>query len=259
MSRVYLHQQIGGSGPNLVLSHSLSSNMSMWDAQREVLERHFTVIRFDTRGHGKSDAPAGPYTMDELADDAAGLLDELGLTRAVWVGISLGGMIGQVLALARPDLVDRLVLADTTSGYPPEAKQSWSDRIASVEKGGMDAVVDGTLSRWLTDGFRAANPDAVARIRSMILSTDPSGFIGCANAVSGFAVGDRIGAIACPTLVLVGEFDQATPPDMARGIAAAIPNAVLEVIPGAAHQSAIEQPDLFNRHLLSFLDVAVTR
>jgi 3-oxoadipate enol-lactonase len=251
-----LHYEINGSGPPLVLAHSLSSNMSMWEEQRALLERHFQVIRFDVRGHGKSPVPKGPYTMRALAGDAAALLDRLGIRQVTWVGISLGGMIGQVLALERPELISRMVLADTTSGYPPAGQAAWVDRIAHVESGGMEAVVGGTLERWFTESFRDANPEIVARIRTMILATDPAGFVACGHAIRNFDVKDEIGAIACPVLVMVGEADHATPPEMSRAIAAAIPGARFELIPGAAHQSAIEQPVLFNSHLADFFGIS---
>lgn len=248
-----LHHVVSGRGPHLVLSHSLAATMAAWDAQLPLLEKHFTVVRFDTRGHGGSPVPAGPYTMEALADDAVALLDSLGIDKVVWVGISLGAMIGQVVALSRPALVERLVLADTTSGYPAAAKASWNERIAHVEHDGMMGVVDGTMARWFTEDFQKTNPGEVGRLRDMVLATDPAGFIGCASAVRDFDVKSEVHRIACPTLILVGEFDQATPPDMARSIAASIPGADFALIPNAGHQAAVEQPDRFNAELARFL------
>lgn len=250
-----LHFTVSGSGPVLVLVHSLASNSNLWEPQLPLLEKHFTVLRFDIRGHGKSPAPARAYTMKELAEDAIALFDEQGIERVIWVGVSLGAMIGQVVALERPDLIERLVLADTTSGYPPAVKASWNERIAHVQHDGMNGVVDGTLSRWFTEGFGIKHPEKLAQIREMILQADPAGFIGCGHAIRDFDVKSETHRISCPTLVMVGEHDQATPPDMARGIAASIPGAKFVSIPGAAHQAAVEQPAFFNAELAKFLDL----
>jgi 3-oxoadipate enol-lactonase len=250
-----LHFTIGGQGPHLVLAHSLASNSELWTAQLPLLEKHFTVLRFDIRGHGKSPVPAGAYTMDELADDAIALLDGQGIKKVIWVAVSLGAMIGQVVALKKPALIEKLVLADTTSGYPPAAQAAWNERIEHVEHDGMNGVVGGTLSRWFTEGFAAQQPQTFARIREMILATNPAGFIGCGHAIRDFDVKSETHRIKVPTLVIVGEHDLATPPDMARGIAASIPGAEFELIPNAAHQAAVEQPKAFNSALAKFLEI----
>jgi 3-oxoadipate enol-lactonase len=254
-----LHCAVSGSGPHLVLAHSLASNSDLWEEQLPFLEKHFTVLRFDIRGHGQSPVPAGAYTMEALAEDAIALLRARGIDKAVWVSVSLGAMIGQVVALKQPNLIERLVLADTTSGYPSAAKAAWNERIAHVEHDGMKGVVDGTLGRWFTEGFSTQYPEKLARIRDMILATDPVGFIGCGHAIRDFDVTSQTHRIACPTLVMVGEYDQATPPDMARGIAEQIPGAAFALIPNAAHQAAVEQPALFNAELAKFLDLPEAR
>ncbi|BCJ89949.1 3-oxoadipate enol-lactonase [Terrihabitans soli] len=250
-----LHFTVSGRGPHLVLAHSLASNSDLWSAQLPLLEKHFTVLRFDIRGHGRSPAPAGAYTMEELADDAIALLEGQGIKKVTWVAVSLGAMIGQVVALKKPDLIEKLVLADTTSGYPPPAQAAWNERIEHVEHDGMNGVVNGTLSRWFTEGFQTKHPDKFGRIREMILATNPAGFIGCGNAIRDFDVKSETHRISCPTLVMVGEHDQATPPDMARGIAASIPGAKFVLIPDAAHQAAVEQPSFFNAELAKFLNL----
>lgn len=250
-----LHCTVSGSGPYLVLAHSLASNSDLWEPQLPLLEKHFTVLRFDIRGHGRSPAPAGAYTMRELADDAIALLAERGIEKVTWVSVSLGAMIGQVVALERRDLIERLVIADTTSGYPPAAQAAWNERIAHVEHDGMNGVVDGTLGRWFTGSFRTQHPEKFQQIREMILATNPAGFIGCGNAIRDFDVKSQTHRIKCPTLVMVGEHDQATPPDMGRSIAASIPGAKFAVILGAAHQAAVERPSLFNAELANFLDI----
>jgi 3-oxoadipate enol-lactonase len=254
-----LHFTVGGQGPHLVLAHSLASNSELWTEQLPLLEKHFTVLRFDIRGHGKSPAPAGPYTMEELADDAIALLEGQGIKKVIWVAVSLGAMIGQVVALKKPGLIEKLVLADTTSGYPPPAQAAWNERIEHVEHDGMNGVINGTLSRWFTESFSKDQPETFARIREMILATNPIGFIGCGHAIRDFDVKSQTSRIACPTLVMVGEHDQATPPDMARGIAASIPGAEFVLIPNAAHQAAVEQPAAFNAELAKFLNIAEAR
>jgi 3-oxoadipate enol-lactonase len=248
-----IHCEISGSGPWLTLSHSLSCDLSMWQPQRAALEKRFTLLRFDTRGHGQTDAPAGPYTFELLTDDVLGLLDALKIERTHFCGLSMGGMIGQHLALKAPDRIDRLVLADTTSRMPAEARPLWAERIRVAQEQGMAAHVQPTLERWFTAPWRAAHPETMERIGALIRATPVAGYVGCAQAIAGFDVSDRLGGIRAPTLVIVGREDAGTPPAMAQAIAAAIPGARLEIVPEAAHLSNIEQADAFNRLLLDFL------
>ncbi|MBZ0143536.1 MAG: 3-oxoadipate enol-lactonase, partial [Rhodocyclaceae bacterium] len=235
------------------LSHSLCCDVSMWQPQLAALEKHFTVLRFDTRGHGGSDAPAGAYTFDQLADDVLGLLDALKIGRTHYCGLSMGGMIGQHLALKAPQRIDRLVLADTTSRMPAEAQPLWAERIRIAQEQGMAAHVQPTLERWFTAPYRAAHPEVMERIGSLICSTPPAGYVGCAHAIAGIDITGRLSAIQAPTLVIVGRDDVGTPPAMSEAMAAAIPGARLEIISEASHLSSIEQADAFNRLLLDFL------
>lgn len=248
-----IHYEVSGRGPWLVLSHSLCCDGSMWTPQLAALEPHFSVLRFDTRGHGGSDAPAGPYTFDQLCDDVLGLLDTLKIGRAHFCGLSMGGMIGQHLALKAPERIDRLVLADTTSRMPPEARPLWAERIRVARTQGMAAHVQPTLERWFTAPYRAAHPEVMERIGALIRATPVAGYVGCAEAISRIDVTDRLKGIRAPTLVIVGDQDLGTPPAMSEAIAAAIPGARLEVIAGASHLSNIEQAQAFNRLLLDFL------
>jgi 3-oxoadipate enol-lactonase len=240
------------AAPWVVLSHSLACDHTMWDPQMEAL-RDFRVLRFDTRGHGASEAPAGEYTMDQLAADVHALLDALRIDRFHFVGLSMGGMIGQQLALRVPLRMATLTLADTTSRYPLEARPMWDQRIALVRAQGMDALVPTTLERWFTARFREQQIETVARIAATIRATRVPGYIGCAWAISHIDLTARLASVGCPTLVIVGAEDRGTPPEMAEDIARAIEGARLEVIAAAAHLSNIEQPAQFNRLLRAFL------
>lgn len=251
---ISIHYTIEGNGPWVTLSHSLTTDLSMWDQLAAALAPSFTVLRYDTRGHGKSSAPQGSYSFDELTADVVGLLDALDIESTHFLGLSMGGMIGQHLALAAPQRVDKLVIASSTSRIPPEAGPLWDERIALVRAQGCAATVDGTLGRWFTPGFRAARPEVMARIGKLVAATPAAGYIGCAGAIRALDITAQIGAIAAPTLVVVGADDPGTPPAMSEVIAAAIPGARLERIPSASHLCCIEQPEIFNRLVRDFLE-----
>ena len=251
-----INYETAGNGPWVTLSHSLACNLHMWDEQMDALTKKYKVLRYDTRGHGKSDAPAGAYTLDELADDVHGLLTHLGIKQTHWVGLSLGGMIGQTFALKYPGVFRSVVLADTTSCYPAAGAPLWADRIKAVAAGGMQAVADATLARWLTEPYRKSHAQVVDRIGGYIRATPVAGFSGCCHAIPKINLTHRLKEIACPALVIVGEQDPGTPVAMAREIHAALPGSELVIIPSAAHLSNIEQPQAFNAALLGFLDRA---
>lgn len=246
---ITIRYEVQGSGPWVMLSHSLSCDLTMWDALAVALAPTFTVLRYDTRGHGRtslpSEAPEGPYSFEQLVGDVVGLLDALHIERTHFVGLSMGGMIGQHLALAHPARVDRLVIANSTSRIPPEAGPLWDERIAIARGEGCAGLVEGTLGRWFTPGFRAAQPLETARIGRLIAATPPAGYIGCAGAIRALDITARIDAIRAPTLVIAGADDPGTPPAMSEAIAARIPGARLEVIANASHLSCIEQPARF--------------
>jgi len=250
---IELHYVVEGSGPWVVMSHSLACDGSMWDEQATVLARDHRVLRFDTRGHGGSDAPEGEYTLEMLAEDAKGLLDGLGIRSCHWVGLSLGGMIGQTFALRYPAMFKTLTLCDTASGYPPEAAQMWQERIRTAREKGMGALVEGTIARWFTEPYRKSRKDTMERVSKMIRDTPVAGYAGCCHAIPKLHLTHRLNEIHCPTLVLVGEQDMATPVAAAREIQGAIAGAKLVVVPSAAHLSNIEQAEVFNRALLDFL------
>jgi len=245
---------IAGEGPVVTLSHSLGCNLSMWDDQVKVLTRHYRVLAFDTRGHGQSSAPPGPYSLDQMAEDFRGLLTGLGLKETHFVGLSMGGMIGQVFALTYPQMISSLVLCDTTSRYPGDVWPVWEERIKTVHEKGMQPMVEPTLQRWFTAGFRARRKDVIDKVSAMLHSTPPQGYAGCCHAIPKINATDRLGAILCPALVIVGEEDPGTPVAMAKAMHAALPSAELAILRSASHLSNMEQPEEFNRVLLRFLD-----
>jgi 3-oxoadipate enol-lactonase len=253
---IEIHYEREGSGPVVTFSHSLGCHLGMWDEQVKALRGRYTVLRYDTRGHGQSSAPAGAYTLDELAEDLKGLLDGLGVAETHFVGLSMGGMIGQTFALRYPARVRSLALCDTTSRYPAAAAGVWEERIRTVEARGMEPLVEPTLGRWFTASFRARRPDLMERVGGWIRATPPIGYVGCCHAIPKIDVTHRLGEVRCPALVLVGEEDPGTPVEMARDIHAALPTAELAILRSASHLSNVEQPEEFTRVLLGFLDKA---
>jgi 3-oxoadipate enol-lactonase len=246
------HYTVEGAGPWLVMSHSLACNSAMWGEQAELLARRFKVLRYDTRGHGQSDAPAGAYTLEMLADDAKGLLDALDVREAHWIGISMGAMIGQTLALKHPGVLQSLVLADTTSRNPPEAWPMWKERIEVAEAKGMEATVESTLARWFTEPYRKARPDRIQPIAGMIRATPVAGYAGCCHAIPKIDLTARLKEIRVPVLAITGAEDVAAPGT--RAIHENVPGSELVVIPSASHISNIEQPEAFNQALTRFYD-----
>lgn len=244
--------------PVLVLSPSLGSTLGMWDPQVADLAAQFRVVRYDPRAHGHSPVPPGPYEIADLADDVVRLMDRLGVERAHYCGLSLGGMIGIALGADHPDRVDRLVLCCTTAHFPSPAP--WVERAAVVRAKGTAAVADSVVERWLTPAFAADHPDIVARLRSMIEQTPDEGYAACCGAIERMDLRSALPRICAPTLVVAGEQDPSTPPEFLRRIAEAIPGARLAVLSPAAHLANIEQADAMTRLVLDHLtaDAAVT-
>jgi 3-oxoadipate enol-lactonase len=241
---------ITGEGPWLVMSHSLACSSGMWAPQVAALRDRHRVLCFDTRGHGGTDAPPGAYTLAQLADDLEGLLGALGIGRCHFMGLSMGGMIGMTHALKYPGRFESLLLCNTTSRIGPEVQPVWTQRIGIAQADGMAPLVEPTLARWFTAGFRATHADVSARVGEMIRSTPVAGFTGCCHAIPKIDLTDRLGAIRVPTLVIAGDQDVGTPVEAGRAIQQAIPGAQLAVIPSAAHLSNLEQPETFD-HLVS--------
>lgn len=248
-----IRYDIQGDGPWLILAHSLATDLTLWDDNLAALMPHFRVLRFDTRGHGGSSAPDMPYDFGMLTTDVLGLMDSLGVERAHFCGISMGGMIAQHVALAAPERIGKLVLVSTTSGFPSTTKAIWADRIQAVRAGGMDAQVVPTLERWFTAPYRAAHPEVMERIGGLIRATPAAGYIGSGQAIAALDVTERLSALRCPTLVIVGADDVGTPPAMGKRIAERIPGAHFASIPSASHLCNIEQASACNRLLADFL------
>jgi 3-oxoadipate enol-lactonase len=236
--------------PTLVLSNSIGSDWRMWDGLVPTLTARFRVLRYDTRGHGSSEVPPGPYTIAELAGDLIELLDELGIERPHLAGLSLGGMTGMWLAAHEPSRVDRIALLCTSALLGPA--QMWLDRAALVRAEGTGAVADAGVRRWLTEEFIAERPDVAAWCREMITGTSDEGYAGCCEAIAAMDLRADLPTITAPTMVISGADDPATPPSHAEIIADAIAGATLRVVPHAAHLATVEQPaaiaDLLLRH-----------
>lgn len=250
---VYYELEGPAGAPVVALSHSLAAALEMWESQMPVLRDSYRVLRFDTRGHGRSSAPSGPYTMEMLGMDAVGLLDSLGIPKVHFVGISMGGMIGQILALRHPERLEKLVLCDTTGRVPADAAPVWQERIRKAEREGMPALAEETLERWLSEKFRRDHPGVTESVRNMITNTPVAGYRGCSLAISQFDVLDDLPRVSAPTLILAGEKDQGTPVSAAEDIRDRIPGSGLAVIPAALHLTNIETAEEFNRLLLEFL------
>lgn len=252
---VTLSAQVEGEAgkPWLLLSNSLAADLSMWDDQMAHLTRTHRVLRYDTRGHGASAAPEGPYSFDDLVADMVALLDHVGAEQADVMGLSLGGMTALGLGLAHPARVRRMVVCDARADAPPPFVQSWDDRIAAIRAGGMAAVVEGTLARWFTP---AADPSVPARAKAMILGTSAVGYEGCAGALKRLDYLRHLGGMAVPVRYVVGAEDMGAPPPAMRAMAEATPGASFVEIPGTAHVPNMENPAAFAAALGDFLGAA---
>lgn len=245
------HVRLDGpaDGPSWVFANALGTDLRVWDTLAAVLPGK-RLVRYDKRGHGLSELTPGPYTMTELADDLAAVLDALGLKSTVIVGLSIGGMIALALAARRPDLVRALVLMDTAPRIG--TAEMWQERIATVEAEGVGALGEGTMARWFPEAFRRDHGDEVALWRTMLERTPAAGYAACCAAVRDADLEAVAAGLAVPSLCVVGEFDGSTPPDVVRGMAATIPGAEFELIPDAGHLPQVVRPDDVARCLVRF-------
>ena len=250
-ARMFYRMQGNAGLPVLVLSHSISTDHAMWELQVENLLPHFQILRYDTRGHGASDATAGEYSIEMLGNDILALADRLEISQFVFCGLSLGGAIGQWVAAHAPERVTHLVLANTSPQFVP--RTNWETRIAAVRKGGMSAVVDVAMQRFFSSETLAKQDPQVASIRSVFLGTDPVGYLGCCAALRDMNHSDLLKQIKAPTLVISGDRDVATPwSGHGERLAQEIPGARAIHLP-AAHLSNLERPHSFTTALLEFL------
>ncbi len=241
------------AGPVVMLSHALGSSKMMWQPQLAALEPTFRVLRYDTRGHGGSDAPPGPYTLNQLGDDAIGLLDALDIGEVHWVGLSMGGMIGQNIALRYADRLASVTLCDTIAVVPPDAQPMWSERIDLAQAQGLEPLADATMQRWFTASFRETHPETVAQIRAQMLKTTVAGYVGCCHAIRELNYLELLSTLSLPAALIVGEDDPTAPVAAAEAMCQRIPRAKLTVIPAAAHLSNVEQTAAFNDAVGGFL------
>ena len=236
--------------PVLMLSNSLGTNLHMWDDQAPAWAKEFRLVRYDRRGHGKSGVPKRPYSMDQLGRDALAIMDALSFDKVNWLGLSMGGMVGQWLGANAPNRINKLLLSNTHSYYPDKAL--WNDRIKVVDTGGIAATADATMERWFSKEFRERSPDKVARMRAMLMDTQAEGFLGCCCAIRDMDFRASNPSITAPTLVIVGAKDPATPPAAGEEIARAIQGAKVVSL-DAAHISNVEQPSKYTETVLGFL------
>jgi 3-oxoadipate enol-lactonase len=235
----------------LVLGGSLGTSGGMWDDQVEAFGEHFRVLRYDTRGHGGSPAPPGPYAMADLGLDLLALLDRLELERVSFCGLSIGGMVGMWASSEAPERFERLVLCCTVPHFPP--RDLWDERAATVRAEGMEPMVDPAIERWLTAEVRAARPEAEERLRAMLRATAAEGYAGCCEAIRDMDLRDRLGAIEAPTLVIAGSDDPSTPAERVREIAGAVAGARYVELPRTAHIANMGRPEDFSRAVLEHL------
>jgi 3-oxoadipate enol-lactonase len=245
---VRLHHRFDGpeSAPVVVFSNSIGTTLELWNAQVPAFAGPFRMLRYDQLGHGRSAVPPGPYAVEQLGGELLALLDELGVARFSFCGLSLGGTVGMWLGANAAGRLDRLVLAGTSAYLGPPER--WAERAEIVRAQGMEPLADATMGRWFTPAF-----DGAALFRQAFVATPPEGYAACCEALRDWDFRDELGTVAAPTLVLVGSEDPATPPDQAQAIADGTPGARLEVIPRAAHLLNVEQPDLFNRAVREYL------
>ena len=237
-------------GPAVILSNSLGADLSMWDAQAEALARHFRVIRLDTRGHGHSEAPVGDYSLAMLADDVLAVMDQLGVRRAHFIGLSLGGMIGQVLGARSGSRFASLTLCATFATTP---RQLWADRVEAVRAAGVAPLVEATLERWFTPQFRAQSPHVIDSVRKMIAGTSAAGYAGCAAAIRDMDLTGVPEQIKAPTLVIAAAQDPSAPPEAMRHLHTRIQGARYAEINDAAHVFPLEKPAEATTLIMNFL------
>src|SRR5262245_55428798 len=242
-----------GAAPAVILHHPLATDLTVWDELTTALLPRYRVVRFDARGHGASEATKAPYDFAMLTADVTGLMDHLKIARAHYLGLSMGGMVGQHLGLEQPQRFASLILCSTSSRIPAEAQPLWEERVKVAREKGMASQVELALSRWLAGSSSKKNPARAAQVTRYIEATPVEGYAGWCQAIRHRNVTDRLKAIKLPTRVIVGAEDPSTPPAAARVIHGEIAGSDLIEVPGTSHQLQVEDPDAFNGHVLEFL------
>jgi 3-oxoadipate enol-lactonase len=250
---ISINYQVDGpdGAPWLVLSNSLATNLAMWDDQARELGRAFRVLRYDQRGHGATEAPAGRYAFELLIADALALMDALAITKAHFAGLSMGGATALGLAQKHPDRLDRVIVCDSPCQSTPTSSQQWEERIVVAQRQGMEALVEPTLARWFPPGAIKVNPLHLDKVRQMIRTTPVNGFIGCAAALADHNYAAAVATVTRPVLFMVGEKDAAAAP--MRKLNEALPGSRYVELPGAGHISNLDQPEAFTRAVKDFL------
>lgn len=236
--------------PAIVFSNSLAASYEMWDEIEYRLAPHACLVRYDTRGHGRSDAPEDGYTIETLGQDVLAVLDKFEISRAIICGVSLGGLTAMWLGIHAPDRVSGLILANTAANFPPE--KMWRDRAATARSSGVGSFVQPSLERWVTSGYRDKHVSRVDELAAMIAGTSPAGYAGCCEVLAATNVLPDLSRISCPVRVIAGQHDPSTPPARAEEVDAAIPQADLVTL-DAAHISCVEAPDAFAEAVRDFL------
>ncbi len=247
-----LHYELEGpeDAPVLVLANSLGTNLSMWEGQTPELSQSFRLLRYNHRGHQGSEVPPGPYSISGLSSDLLALLDELGVEKFSFAGLSIGGMVGMWLASEVPDRVERLTLLCTSAKMDPEI---WKARIRTARESGTASMAPTVVERWFTPAFREAAPEMVKRAEHMVANTPDEGYAACCEAIRDMDLRDRLSGITAPTLIIAGEEDLATPPEHAELLRDSIPGSEMLVVPDAAHLANIERPESVTPAMLGHL------
>lgn len=243
--------------PAILLLNSLGTTTEMWAPQLSLLERYFQVIRMDTRGHGKSATPEGPYTFDMLVSDALGTLDRYGAKTASVMGCSLGSMTALGMGLRAPDRINQIICSAARADAPLPFQQSWDDRMGVIHTKGVAALWEGSLGNWLTPAFRDAHPSTVASMKAEFLKTTPGGYIGCAHALKGLDYLKDLPGLNVPTLFIAGSEDKGAPPNVMKAMCDTAKDASFVTIPDAGHIINVNTPNAFSLAVMDALGMAV--
>ncbi|MFD1796623.1 3-oxoadipate enol-lactonase [Paracoccus aurantiacus] len=236
-------------GKAVVFANSLGTDLRLWDALLPLLPDSLRLVRYDKRGHGLSEETPSPYSIDQLADDAAGLIEGLGLKDVVFVGLSIGGLIGQAIALRRPDLLKALVISNSAAKIGTD--QMWNDRVAAIREGGVKIIAAPTMERWFSPAFRST--PQVGLWERMLARQPQDGYIGCCQAIAGADLRREVEKLTLPVQMIAGSLDGSTPPELVRASGKLIPGARYAEIDGAGHLPCVEAPQKYAEILNAFL------